>query len=55
MRVKNPKGLGDTIHNLTVTTGIKKVVDTISEATKTDCGCSGRRKTLNELFPYNQK
>ena len=54
MVVKNPKGLGDTIHNLTVKTGIKKVVDTISEATNTDCGCSGRRKSLNQLFPYKK-
>lgn len=54
MVVKNPKGLGDTIHNLTVKTGIKKAVDVISEATNTDCGCSKRRKSLNELFPYKQ-
>lgn len=48
------KGLGDTIHKVTSATGIKKVVDKVSEATGKDCGCSKRRKTLNELFPYNQ-
>lgn len=55
MVVKNPKGLGDSIHNLTVKTGIKKAVDTMSQALNTDCGCSSRRKTLNELFPYKNK
>jgi hypothetical protein len=54
MVVKNPKGLGDTIHNLTVKTGIKKAVDVVSEALNTDCGCSARRKTMNELFPYKK-
>jgi hypothetical protein len=48
------KGLGDTIHKVTSATGIKKVVDTVSKATGKDCGCGKRRKTLNELFPYNQ-
>jgi hypothetical protein len=47
------KGLGDTIHKVTSATGIKKVVDTVSKATGKDCGCGKRRKTLNELFPYN--
>ena len=48
------KGLGDTIHKVTSTTGIKKVVDKVSKATGKDCGCNKRRKTLNKLFPYNQ-
>jgi hypothetical protein len=55
MIVKKPQGLGDTIHNLTITTGIKKVVDKFSEVTNTDCGCSKRRKSLNDMFPYNNK
>jgi len=54
MVIKNPKGIGDTIHNLTVTTGIKKVVDKISEIANKDCGCENRRKSLNELFPYKK-
>lgn len=54
MRIDKPKGLGDTIHNLTVTTGIKKAVDAFSQATNIDCGCSKRRKTLNDIFPYKQ-
>lgn len=49
---KNPtpyksKGLGDTIEKITMITGIKKVVDTISEATGTDCGCEERKAKLN--------
>ena len=48
------KGLGDTIHKVTSATGIKKVVEKVSKATGKDCGCSMRRKTHNELFPYNQ-
>jgi len=41
------KGLGDTIEKITTKTGIKKVVDTISEITGKDCGCSGRKAALN--------
>lgn len=47
------KGLGDTIHKVTSATGIKKVVNAVSNATGKDCGCAKRRKTLNELFPYS--
>jgi hypothetical protein len=49
------RGLGDTIANFTTATGIKKVVDTIAEATGTDCGCSKRQEALNEIFPYESK
>ena len=46
------RGLGDTIHKFTVATGIKKMVDTVAKATKTDCGCSERRDNLNRIVPY---
>jgi len=46
------RGLGDTIHKFTKATGIKRVVDTVAKATNTDCGCEGRRDTLNRLIPY---
>ena len=49
------KGLGDTIAKFTAATGIKKVVDTIAEATGVDCGCSSRQEKLNEVFPYESK
>jgi hypothetical protein len=46
------KGLGDTIHKFTSFTGIKKIVDTVSRATNSDCGCDGRRDSLNRIVPY---
>jgi hypothetical protein len=41
------KGFGDTVEKFTKATGIKKVVDTISEITEKDCGCNGRKAALN--------
>lgn len=41
------KGLGDTIEKITAATGIKKVVETISEKTGKDCGCGKRKAALN--------
>jgi hypothetical protein len=46
------KGLGDTIEKVTKATGIKKVVEAVSEATGKDCGCKERRDALNRAFPY---
>ena len=46
------KGLGDTIHKFTKATGIKKIVDSVAKATNSDCGCDGRRETLNRIVPY---
>lgn len=40
-------GLGDVVEKVTTVTGIKKVVDTVSSATGVDCGCSKRKKELN--------
>ena len=51
---KKSKGLGDSIEKITKATGIKKVVDTVSEVVKKDCGCGKRKDTLNRLFPYNK-
>ena len=48
------KGLGDSIEKFTKETGIKKVVDKISEVTKKDCGSGKKKETLNRLFPYNK-
>lgn len=48
------RGLGDSIEKFTTATGIKKVVDTVSKATNTDCGCGKRRDTLNRIFPYDR-
>ena len=47
-QIMRSKGLGDTIHKITTKTGIAAIV----EKKIGNCGCSERRKTLNELFPY---
>ena len=46
------RGFGDTIEAITKATGIKKVVEKISEATGKDCGCDKRKEYLNKKFPY---
>ncbi len=45
------KGLGDTIENIARKTGIKKVVDKITD----DCGCDKRKEKLNDIFPYSKE
>lgn len=53
---KEPKGLGDTIANITHTLGIDKVADAVAKlAGAKGCGCDERRQYLNELFPYGKK
>ena len=52
MAKQKSKGLGDTIEQITESTGIKKVVDVFSKATGIDCGCDKRKEILNKLFPY---
>jgi hypothetical protein len=52
MKDNNSKGLGDSIERITKATGIKKVVDKISEVTGIDCKCSERKEALNKMFPY---
>ena len=44
-------GLGDKIESFTKATGIKKVVDTMSQGLNIPCGCAQRKETLNKLFP----
>ena len=46
------KGLGDSIEKFTKKTGIKKVVEKVSEVTGIDCGCNERKNLLNKIFPY---
>ena len=41
------QGLGDTIEKFTTATGIKTLVDTISEAIDVDCGCESRKAAAN--------
>lgn len=42
------RGLGDTIEKITAATGIKKVVEKVSEVTGKDCGCKNRKEKLND-------
>ena len=42
------KGLGDTIEKITQLTGIKAVVEKVSEVTKKPCGCKKRKESLND-------
>lgn len=53
-RVSRPKskGLGDDIEKITKATGIKKVVDKVSDALGVDCGCEKRKDWLNKRFRY---
>ncbi len=45
------RGLGDDIEKITKATGIKKLVDTVSQGLNVPCGCEGRKTFLNEMFP----
>ena len=53
-RGRKPKGLGDTIEQITTATGIKAVVDKISEVTGIDCGCEERKELLNKIWTYRK-
>tara|TARA_Y100000114_G_scaffold40647_1_gene36150 strand:+ start:2735 stop:2917 length:183 start_codon:yes stop_codon:yes gene_type:complete len=48
------KGLGDTVEKITTKTGIKKIVEKVSEITKKPCNCGKRKDALNNMFPYNK-
>ena len=52
--MEKSKGLGDSIEKITKATGIKKVVDKISEVTKKPCNCGKRKEVLNKAFPYKK-
>lgn len=47
------KGLGDTVEKISKATGIKTVVDKVSEGLNIPCGCGKRKDALNQMFPYN--
>jgi hypothetical protein len=40
-------GFGDIVEKFTKTTGIKSVVDAVSDVTGVDCGCPKRKENLN--------
>jgi hypothetical protein len=45
------RGLGDRIEDFTKATGIKKVVDSVSQGLNIPCGCQQRKNVLNKMFP----
>ena len=45
------KGLGDTIEKITTATGIKTIVNKVTNGT---CGCEKRKLELNKPFPYGK-
>jgi hypothetical protein len=47
------KGLGDSIDKFTTVTGIKTIVNKVSEGLNIPCGCQKRKEALNKAFPYN--
>lgn len=52
---RKSRGLGDTVEKITTVTGIKAVVDKVSQVSGKPCGCKERRDALNRAFPYNNK
>lgn len=54
MAKRKPKGLGDTVEQITTATGIKAVVDAVSNATGIDCGCDARKEFLNKIWSYRK-
>ncbi len=48
------RGLGDDIEKITKATGIKKLVDTVSQGLNVPCGCEQRKNSLNKIFPKKQ-
>jgi hypothetical protein len=47
-----PRGLGDSIAKFTKKTGVKTIVDRVSDGLNLPCGCKQRQTTLNKMFPY---
>ena len=52
--IMESKGLGDTVEKFTKATGIKTVVDKVSQGLNIPCGCQHRKEKLNKIFPYKK-
>ena len=52
---KEIRGLGDAVEAFTKATGIKAIVDKVSDVLGVDCGCDDRRERLNNLLPRGRK
>ena len=55
VKKSKPKGLGDVVENIAKATGVKAVVDKVSEVTGKPCGCAERRDAMNRMFPFDKK
>jgi len=53
--IMKSRGLGDSVHKFTKATGIKKMVDVVSQGLNIPCGWEGRQKAMNTIFPYKYK
>ena len=49
------KGLGDDLEKIFKKTGVKTIVDRVSQGLNIPCGCQGRKQAMNTLFPYRRK
>jgi len=47
-------GFGDSVEKFTTKTGIKNIVEHISQGLNIPCGCEQRKNTLNEMFLYKK-
>jgi len=45
-------GFGDSVEKFTTKTGIKNIVDHISQGLNIPCGCEQRKNALNKIIPY---
>tara|TARA_R110001583_G_scaffold87009_4_gene226985 strand:- start:1021 stop:1455 length:435 start_codon:yes stop_codon:yes gene_type:complete len=54
-KIKESKGVGDVIEDISKATGIKAVVEAVSKATGLDCGCDRRKEALNSIFRHKVK
>ena len=48
------RGLGDSIAKFTEKTGIKTIVDRVSDGLNLPCGCNNRQEWFNNRFPYKK-
>jgi len=48
------RGLGDSIEKFTKASGIKSIVDKVSQGLNIPCGCQSRRDALNRILPYKK-
>jgi|TARA_X000001382_G_C3051852_1_gene141357 hypothetical protein len=54
--IMESKGLGDSVEKITKATGLKTLMELMTDAAGIkDCGCEKRKEFLNKQFPYKNK